>query len=66
MNLNDKNVASVCDQIMTDVIGANRCNMFSILVEPINEKDIFITKVKRPIERCIMNRYFKKMQKEKE
>ena len=46
--------------------GANRCNMFSILVEPINEKDIFITKVKRPIERCIMNRYFKKMQKEKE
>lgn len=66
MNLNEKNVAAVGDQIMTDVIGANRCNMFSILVEPINEKDIFITKVKRPIERCIMNRYFKKMQKEKE
>ena len=29
---------------MTDVIGANRCKMFSILVKPIKEKDIFITK----------------------
>ena len=65
-DLNEVNIAVVGDQVLTDVLGANRCNMFSILVEPINEKDIFITKVKRPIERCIMNRYFKKMQKEKE
>lgn len=66
MNLNEKNIAAVGDQIMTDIIGANRCKMFSILVEPISENDIFITKVKRPIEKCIINRYLAKMHREKE
>ncbi|MBO5348603.1 MAG: YqeG family HAD IIIA-type phosphatase [Clostridia bacterium] len=66
MNLSEKNIAAVGDQIMTDIIGANRCKMFSILVEPISEKDIFITKVKRPIEKCIINRYLSKMHREKE
>lgn len=60
MNLDVKNIAAVGDQIMTDVIGANRCKMFSILVEPISKKDIFITKIKRPIERFIINRYLAK------
>lgn len=66
MNLEEKNIAVVGDQIMTDIIGANRCKMFSILVQPISEKDIFITKVKRPIEKCIINRYLTKMHREKE
>lgn len=66
MNLSEKNIAAVGDQIMTDIIGANRCKMFSILVEPISEKDILITKVKRPIEKCIINRYLSKMRREKE
>lgn len=65
MNLEEKNIAAVGDQIMTDVIGANRCKMFSILVEPISEKDILLTKVKRPIENFIINRYLAKMKKEK-
>ena len=65
MNLDVKNIAAVGDQIMTDVIGANRCKMFSILVEPISEKDIFITKVKRPIEKLIINRYLSKIEREK-
>ncbi len=46
---------------MTDVIGANRCKMFSILVKPIKEKDIFITKIKRPIENFIIKSYLKKI-----
>lgn len=66
MNLNEKNIAAVGDQIMTDIIGANRCKMFSILVEPISERDIFITKVKRPIEKCIIKRYLEKVHREKE
>lgn len=65
MNLDVKNIAAVGDQIMTDVIGANRCKMFSILVEPISKKDIFITKVKRPIEKFIINRYLSKIEREK-
>lgn len=65
MGLNEKNIAAVGDQIMTDVIGANRCKMYSILVEPISKEDIFITKVKRPIEKFIINRYLAKTHREK-
>ena len=65
MGLEAKNIAAIGDQLMTDVIGSNRCNMFSILVKPIAEKDIFITKIKRPIENKIMERYFRKIKKEK-
>ena len=65
MELNVENIAAIGDQLMTDVIGANRCKMFSILVKPIAEKDIFITKIKRPIENKIINSYLKKIKKEK-
>lgn len=65
MRLNAENIAAVGDQIMTDVIGSNRCKMFSILVKPIQEKDIFITRIKRPIENKIINNYLKKIEKEK-
>ena len=54
---NPENIGVVGDQIFTDVIGGNRCKMFTILVEPIAEKDIWITKVKRPIENAIKNKY---------
>ena len=59
MQLDAKNIAAVGDQIMTDVIGSNRCKMFSILVKPIMEKDIWVTKIKRPIENLIIKKYLK-------
>lgn len=59
MELENAEVAVVGDQIFTDVLGANRCNMFSILVEPIQEKDFFITVIKRPIENWIKKKYNK-------
>jgi hypothetical protein len=59
MKLEYKKIAVVGDQIFTDVWGANRTGMFSILVEPIEEKDIFITVVKRPIENYIKNKFRK-------
>ncbi len=65
MQLEVENVAAVGDQLMTDIIGANRCKMFSILVKPIAEQDIFITKIKRPIEKRIIDSYLKKIKKEK-
>ena len=65
MGLKPENIAAIGDQLMTDVIGANRCKMFSILVKPIAEKDILITKIKRPIENIIINSYLKKIKKEK-
>ena len=55
-----ENIAAVGDQIFTDVIGANRCKMYSILVKPISEKDILITRIKRPLENIVIKRYVKK------
>ena len=51
-----ENIAIVGDQIFTDIMGGNRCNMFTILVEPINEKDFWYTIWKRPIEKKIKSK----------
>lgn len=59
LNLNYENIATVGDQIFTDVIGGNRLNMFSILVEPIAKKDIWITRLKRPLENIVIEKYKK-------
>ena len=65
LDLNTENIAVVGDQIFTDVIGANRSKMLSILVEPISRKDIWVTKLKRPIEEYVINRYLNKLKEEK-
>ena len=62
----EENIAAVGDQIFTDVIGANRMHMFSILVKPIDKKDLLITRIKRPIENFVINRYIKHKNKTKE
>ena len=59
LNVDSEKIAVIGDQIFTDVIGANRCHMFSILVKPLAEKDIWITRFKRPIENFVINRYLK-------
>lgn len=64
LKLKSEQIAVVGDQIFTDILGANRCHMLSILVEPIAEKDILITVIKRPIEKYIIKKY-KKKQKDK-
>ena len=61
LDLEPKNIAAVGDQIMTDVLGGNRMGMFTILTKPLGKKDIFITKVKRPLENLIIKRYLKKV-----
>jgi HAD superfamily phosphatase (TIGR01668 family) len=60
LNLENEKIGVVGDQIFTDVIGANRCNMFSILVKPISEKDLLITKWKRPLENKIIQKFLNK------
>ena len=56
----EENIAAVGDQIFTDIIGANRCKLFSILVKPIAKKDLLVTKIKRPLENMIIKKYLKK------
>lgn len=59
LNLKSNEIAVVGDQIFTDIIGANRMKMYSILVDPIKEKDIWITLLKRPIENYIKEKLVK-------
>ena len=49
-------IAVVGDQIFTDIIGGNRCKMYTILVEPVDKKDYWCTAWKRPIENKIENK----------
>lgn len=60
LGLNTEQIAVVGDQIFTDVLGANRMKMHSILVEPIQEKDMLVTLIKRPIENAIKAKYLEK------
>ena len=60
LNLKPEEIAVVGDQVFTDVLGANRCNMFSILTKPLAKKEIWHTKIKRPFEKIVINKYLKK------
>ena len=51
------NIAMIGDQVFTDVLGANNVGMLSIYVEPINKKEYWYTKWKRPIEAMILKLY---------
>ena len=65
VNINPQNIAVVGDQIFTDVLGGNRCNMYTILVEPVDkEKDYFYTAWKRPIENILKRKIEKMINKE--
>lgn len=66
LGLEANEMGVVGDQIMTDVIGANRSKMYSILVKPVAEKDIWITLLKRPLENKIIQMYLRKIERGKE
>ena len=63
LDIKPEQIGVVGDQIFTDVIGGNRCKMFTILVEPIEKKDLLITAWKRPLEEIIKEKYRKTKEK---
>ena len=60
MGLAKKDVVVVGDQIMTDVWGAKRLGVHTILVVPVALTDGLMTKVNRRIERMILSKLRKK------
>lgn len=44
------------DQVFTDIYGANRVGVKSILVKPFDKTEPWVVKMKRPIENMIMKR----------
>ena len=55
----NEEIGVVGDQLFTDIIGANRMKMVPILVQPIDKRDFWYTKIKRPIENILIKRYIK-------
>ena len=53
-NVNE--VAIIGDQILTDVVGGNKVGILTVLINPISNKDFFITKFNRFREKRIMKR----------
>lgn len=58
-NVKPSEIAAVGDQLLTDVFGANRMNMTSILVNQISTNDFFKTKINRFFEKIILKHYKK-------
>lgn len=53
----------VGDQLFTDVYGANRCGIYSILVKPINPKEEIQIVIKRYLEAVVLH-FYKKSKRE--
>lgn len=64
LGLEPENIAVIGDQIFTDVIGANRSKMHSILVKPLAQKDLLLTRFKRPLENLVIKKYLEKQGRE--
>lgn len=59
LSLTKDDVVMVGDQLMTDIRGANRAGVRSILVKPIVETDAWNTRINRFMERRIMKSLLK-------
>ena len=56
----DNQIATIGDQLLTDIYGANRLGLTSILVNQIGKDDFFGTKINRFFEKIIMHFLAKK------
>ncbi len=59
LNLPKEQVVMVGDQVLTDVLGANRFGMRNVLVKPIMESDAWNTKFNRFVELRVMRALMK-------
>lgn len=57
METDKKNTMFVGDQIFTDVFGANRVGMYTILVKPIHPKEEIQIVLKRYLEKIVLASY---------
>lgn len=54
-----ENIVIIGDQLFTDIYGGNRFGIKTILVKPIEKKEFWGTRIKRPIERFIIKKYIR-------
>ncbi|MGL5541321.1 MAG: YqeG family HAD IIIA-type phosphatase, partial [Erysipelotrichaceae bacterium] len=53
-------IAALGDQLLTDVLGANRMGMLAMLTKPIAQKDLKVTKINRVLENLVFARLARK------
>lgn len=56
LDLKSNEIAEVGDQLFTDVIGANRMKMFSILTTPVEKEKDLVNIIKRSIEKIFIKK----------
>lgn len=56
MRLSGRQAAVIGDQLFTDVLGGNRAGCYTILVNPLEKKEFFGTKIARFLERLLGRR----------
>lgn len=61
-----KETALLGDQLLTDMFAARFAGIRSFIVSPINDKKTWIVRMKRKIERPLVRRYYKRIEKQKE
>ena len=49
----DSEIAGIGDQLVADILGANKAGITSILINPLSNIDFFVTKFNRAIERRV-------------
>ena len=59
MGTNRSNTLFIGDQLFTDIWGANRTGLYSILVKPINPKEEIQIVLKRRLEAVVLWFYFR-------
>jgi len=60
LNLKPAEIAEIGDQLFTDVWGAKRMGMYSILVKPYSPEKHWISELKRKIERHVLAKILQK------
>ena len=63
MGTDETNTLFVGDQIFTDVWGANKAGIYSVLVKPIHPREEIQIVLKRYLEKIVLIRYHKDMKK---
>lgn len=56
----DNEIACIGDQLFFDILGANRMNLTSILVNPIGDSTFELSKINRKLENIVINHLTKK------
>lgn len=57
MNSTEHDTCVIGDQIFTDIIGGNKCGLFTILVSPVDKNEFIFTRLMRIIEKRALRKY---------